>query len=595
MLFTWQKTIFILSNMYFGMEKEELNMKTWEKRDSAKSVEAVFLRNIGAKSLDDINDWFRKSNADEYRIDGLEQAVELALKFKNKPVRIIGDYDVDGTTSTSILLLALKAVGFTNVTYRIPKRFSEGFGINMTIIDEVSEGLIITCDNGIAQPEAIKAAKDKGISVIILDHHEPIMEDGKVVLPEADVIVDPNAIEGSATFNGYCGAGICLKFARKLGVGNALYQKLRSLAALGTVADVMELKEENYVFVRNGLKSLLNPNTTTAGAYALVSAFELTKNLTAHDIGFKLGPAINACSRMKDDGAKDAVELLTFTESYVKAIPMAEAVVEVNNKRKAVKEEAIKAANTYIEENCLMGDVPIVLRLDNVPEGVIGIVAGNICEDYKVPAIVLTKLENGILRGSSRSCGNYHMKNNLDKVKDLLVKYGGHEGAAGLSLKEENFTEFVDKIHETGDGFEIGEDETSDKILYDLEIKASQIPEVITELQKYEPFGNGNEAPVFKVTNFSVNPKGGSFINKVTSSYDITKLYYKSDVVAIGFDMSSRFTETPKNVSLVGTLGDNYFNGKITHQIEFSDFALEGLKTVQTPLAAKLAGMAMLS
>ncbi|MBP3784560.1 MAG: DHH family phosphoesterase [Butyrivibrio sp.] len=570
-------------------------MKAWKKRDELKTLEEVFLRNIGASSLDDINNWFKMSYADEYGIRGLDEAVELVSKFKNEPVKIIGDYDVDGVTSTSILLLALKANGFTNVTYRIPKRFSEGFGINMTIIDEISEGLIITCDNGIAQPEAIKAAKDKGISVVILDHHEPIMEDGKAILPDADVIVDPNAIKGSAVFNGYCGAGICLKFARKLGVSKNIYQMLQSLTSLGTVADVMELREENYVFVRNGLKNLLNPNTTTPGAYALVSAFELTKNLTAHDIGFKLGPAINACSRMKDDGAKDAVELLTFTDSYVKAIPMAEAIVEVNNQRKAVKEEAIKAANKYIVDNCLMGDVPIVVRLDGTPEGVIGIVAGNICEDYKVPAIVLTKTPDGILRGSSRSCGNYHMKNNLDKVKKYLLKYGGHEGAAGLSLSEENYAAFVDAIHNTAEGFVNSEEDNTDIVYYDLEIKANQIPDVITDLKKFEPFGNGNEAPVFKVTGYSVNPKGGNFINKVTSSYDITKLYYKSDVVAIGFDMSSRFKEPPKSVSLIGTLNDNYFNGKVTHQIEFADFKSEEIKTVQTPLAAKLASMAMMS
>ena len=565
----------------------------WTKRGLEKVIKEVFERNIGA-TCEQVNAWFKKSYSDEYRVDGLNEAVELALKFKNSPVRIIGDYDVDGVCSTSILKLSLKAMGFTSVTHRIPHRFSEGFGINMKIIDEIESGLVITCDNGIAQLDAIKAAKAKGLKVIILDHHEPVKVDGKAVLPEADIIVDPNAIEGSADFNGYCGAGLCLKFARKLGVNKALYQQLQSLAAMATIADVMELREENYVIVRNGLKALTSPATTTAGAYALVSAFELTKHLTAHDIGFKLGPAINACSRMKDDGAMDAVELLTFTESYVRAIPMAEAVVEVNNSRKAIKEAANKAARQYIDEHCLYGDVPLIVRLDGTPEGVIGIVAGNLCEEFKVPAIVLTDIGDGLLRGSSRSCGNYHMKENLDKVSDLLVKYGGHAGAAGLSLKEEDFDAFAARMFETSSGFENPEDETTD-IFYDLEIKASDIPDTIEELAKYEPFGNGNPAPIFKVNSFSVNPKGGNFLNKVTSSYDITKLYYKSDVVAIGFDMSDRFKEVPKSVSLIGTLGDNYFNGKVTHQIEFVDFATEELKVVQTPLAAKLASMAMMS
>ncbi|MCR5671452.1 MAG: DHH family phosphoesterase [Butyrivibrio sp.] len=570
-------------------------MKTWTKKGPETSVEEVFLRNIGVASLDDVNNWFKMSYGGSYTVDNLDEAAKLALSFKNKPVKIIGDYDVDGTTSTSILYLALKSMGFKNVSYRIPKRFSEGFGINQTIIDEVNEGLIITCDNGIAQIDAIKAAKDKGLTVIILDHHEPVIEDGKAVLPEADIIVDPNAIAGSAVFNGYCGAGLCYKFARALGVSGVLQKQLQSLAALGTIADVMELREENYVFVRNGLKYLMNPDTTTPGAYALVSTFNLSRFLTAHDVAFKLGPAINACSRMKDDGAKDAVELLTFTDSYLKAIPMAEAIVKVNDARKLKKEEAIIAANAFINDNCIMGDIPMVIRIDNTPEGVIGIVAGNVCEEYGVPAIVLAKTEEGILKGSARSCGNYHMKNNLDKVSSLLLRYGGHEGAAGLSLLEENYEEFCSKIQETGDGFIPDEEKSSDTVFYDLEIQASQIPEVITELSKYEPFGNGNPAPVFKVTNYSVNPKGGSFINKVTSSYDITKLYYKNDVVAIGFDMSSQFTEAPKSVSLVGTLSDNYFNGKTTHQCEFVDFKLDKLDRVQTPLAAKLQQMAMLT
>lgn len=567
-------------------------MNTWKKRGSETTIKEVFLRNIGKESLDDINGWFTKSYSEEYRIDKLDDAVMLAKSFIDKPVRIIGDYDADGVTSTSILYLALKRAGFKNVSYRIPKRFSEGFGINNTIIDEVNDGLIITCDNGVAQLEAIQKAKDKGLNVIIIDHHEPVVADGEIVLPNADIIIDPNAIKDSADFNGYCGAGLSYRFARRLLGEDSYIKKLLGLAAIGTVADVMELREENYVFVRNGLKALKNPQATTSGTYALISSLDLTRYISSHDIGFKVGPVINASSRMKDDGAMDAVKLLTFDGPFPYAIGEAEKLIERNEQRKVAKKEALKIAIDTINNEMLMCDVPLIVTLEGVPEGVIGIIAGNLCEEYKVPAIVLTTTSEGILKGSSRSCGNYNIKEELDKVSSLLLKYGGHEGAAGLSLDPKNLDEFRRIMQENAKSFTPPEE--ADTIFYDLEIKASDIADTIQELEKYGPFGNGNDYPVFKISDYSVNPKGGFYVNKVASEYDITKLFYKSDVCAIGFDLSKRFKNvTPKSVNLVGTLSDNYFNGKITHQVEFNDFSLNAVNQITTPLAEKLKRMAL--
>ncbi len=420
-------------------------MKKWIKRGSEKLLKDVFLRNIGASSFDEINGWFKKSYADEYHIDRLKEAADLCMKFKDLHVTIIGDYDVDGTTATSTLLLGLRSLGFKHVSYRIPKRFSEGFGINNTIIDEIESGLVITCDNGIAQPEAIKRAKDKGLTVIILDHHEPLVVDGEIVYPQADIIIDPNAIMDSADYNGYCGCGLCYKFIKALGVSKQTLDKALSMVALATIADVMELREENYVFVKNGFKALLNPNITTSGIYALVCAFDLSRHITAKDIGFKLGPALNACSRMDDDGARNAVELLTFEGPFPLAIIKAESIITLNNDRKSLKKLGLEKAHKIIEDNCLYGDYPIVLRVD-VPEGIIGIIAGNICEEYNVPAIVVCKTEEGILKGSARSCGDYNMKEHLDKVSHLLIRHGGHAGAAGLSLMQENFELFCTEI-----------------------------------------------------------------------------------------------------------------------------------------------------
>ena len=564
---------------------------TWIKRGSEKTVEEVFLRNIGVNSTADVNAWFQKSYDDKYRIERMTEAVNFSCMYKDKTVSIIGDYDADGITSTSILYLALKRAGFKDVRMYIPKRFSEGYGINMTIIDKISSGLIITCDNGISQTEQVNAAKEKGLGVIILDHHQPLVIDGDIVLPDADVIIDPNAIPNSADFNGYCGAGLCYKFAKALLPGDehkGFHNVLLGLAAIGTVADVMELREENYVFVRNGLKRLVRSDCCTTGTYALISALDLSKHLDAKDIGFKIGPTINASSRMKDDGAMDVVELLTYQGPFQEAVKKAERLIEVNERRKKVKKEGIERAEKVIESECLYGDVPLVVYIPEIGEGIIGIIAGNLCEKYKVPTVVLTSTETGdILKGSARSCGNYNIKEQLDNVSDLLEAYGGHEGAAGLSLKKENLDGFRAAITAISGDFEY---ESLDVQYYDLEIEASDIAQYINQLEKYAPFGEGNPAPVFKITGFSVVPRYGSYFKTVA---DTGVKLFNADTTAVGFDMIDRFKEPYKLLDFVGTLSDNYFMGSITHQIEFSDFKPQEVNKTVTPLAAKLASMAL--
>lgn len=571
----------------------------WLKRGKEKTTEEVFLRNIGANSLNEINTWFKKSYAGEYRIDGIKEAVSLAKRFKEKKVRIVGDYDGDGVNATVILFLAFKWAGFKDVSYRIPKRFTEGFGINEKIIDEIDEGLVITCDNGIAQLSSIQKAKDKGLTVIIIDHHLPVSKDDKVILPPADVIIDPNAIEGSADFNGYCGAGLSYRFACELLNNEKKYcYKLLGYAAIGTVTDVMELREENYVFVRNGLKILKDPRYITSGLYALISAFGLTHHLRASDIGFKIGPAINAASRMKNDGAKNAVELLIFNGSYPEAVSMAEKLVETNNARKELKKTLLKKAHNLIEEECLFGDVPLIIYIPyakeygvDTVEGIIGIVAGSLCEEYKVPVIVFSDSLDGCIKGSARACGNYNMKQELDKCADLLLHYGGHEGAAGLSVQEENISLLKDRLMENVSGFKM---ENVNDTYYDLEIEASDIPDVIDELSNFEPFGQGNADIVFKVNQFSVIPRYGTYKKLIGEDNSIVKIY-SNNTTAIGFDMADGMhnIEQPKILDLIGTLSNNYFRGEIEHQLEFIDFKLKETKCIETPLANRLKKMAM--
>ncbi len=559
------------------------------KRDGLTTIRDVFLRNIGEESTDSINAWFTKSYANEWRIDRLKEAVELALEFKDQQVTIVGDYDADGMTSTAILYLALTRVGFTKVSRRIPKRFSEGFGINPVIIDEINEGLVITCDNGVAQIEAIQKAKDKGLTVIIIDHHNPVVdEEGKVMLPNADIIIDPHAIAGSADFDDYCGAGLSWRFARELGIqcGIAnLYQTLIGLAAIGTVADVVELRKENYVIVRNGLKLLTDRRYNTVGVNTLVSA-TCGDVVTAHDIGFKIGPVINAASRMQDDGAQEMTDLLIFNGDQQKAIYRTEKYLGLNDVRKGKKREGIEQAEKIIAEDCMYGDTPLVIYIPGVAEGVLGIIASAVCDRYEVPAIILTDSEDaGILKGSARSCGNCNIKEELDKVNavepDVLYKYGGHEGAAGLSVYKDKLETFRATIC-----FNLSKTfvNTTTKGVYDLDISSVELPTVAAELAKYEPFGQGNAPIVFRVRDFYPKPVfNGKYVRFMG---DGTTVKLDSGAAeAVGFGMSDRFKADPKHVTLYGTVSYNNFNGRTRIQVEFEDFETGLVNKVETSLS----------
>ena len=401
--------------------------KKWICRHPNESVENIILKNFGVSSAADLNEWFKKSYANQYTINGLKEAVEFAKKFMKSTVTIIGDYDADGTTATSILYLGLKEYGFKDVRFRIPHRFSEGFGINEKIIDEIESGLIITCDNGIAGLDAIKKAKGKGLAVIVTDHHKPVVIDNETVLPVADYIIDPNAIDGQAVFNGYCGAGLAYKFICELfNFNKTIRYKYLGLAAIGTVADVMELREENYVFVRNALPRLSNPTYTTVGLNALIEAFDFERQITSSDIGYRIGPAINSASRMKDWGADFVVELLTFNGDKEKAAEMAQKLIRTNELRKESEKEAMAKAKEIIEQQNKKDNCPLIVYIPLINEGILGIIAGNLCEKYGVPTLVFTNtLFKGeeILKGSARSCDGFNIKELFDAHAELFIKY----------------------------------------------------------------------------------------------------------------------------------------------------------------------------
>lgn len=558
-------------------------MKKTKRRTECNSVLDVVLANTG-KTTSNFFDYQTK----KYEIDKLNEAVSLirCALFDDDVVTVVGDYDADGITSSAILKLLFDTLG-AKITIRLPRRFSEGYGLSEKIIDEIDSGLLITVDNGIVAIDAIKKAKDKGLKVIVIDHHLGL-EDG--TLPDADVVIDPNAIPNSATFNSYCGAGLSYKLAEAfLGITHPMMKKITSLAAIGTIADVMPLIEENRLIVENGLKYMTTDTGRTAGLGALLTEYNIEKHLIAKDIGFKIGPAINAPGRLFDDGAMMSLNLLSFDGYWKHATAYAKQLVECNNNRKKLAAEGTAKVEKNIEKNGLAGNVPMAIYEPGLPEGLVGIFAGRIAEKYKTPCIILTDSEDSeILKGSARSYGDVHLKNILDAHAELLTKYGGHAEAAGLSLEKKNFEEFARVIQE---GVEMKLPDM-DEIIYDLEITADDIPSVIQELDKYAPYGEGNPEVVFSITNVDLFPGPRGFFDTMGDEKQHLKLYAKSAEI-IAFDASQKYFEEkePRRISLVGSVSKNTWHAKITPQIECIDFEAVEIPVQSTPLAALLAKM----
>lgn len=571
------------------------------KRGSEKTVKEVALRNLGVSSTYDINAWFKKSYAGLYRIEGIDEGINLLESKKWDLIRIIGDYDVDGTTSTAEMRLVLSSLGY-NVEDRIPHRFSEGFGLNKAIVEEIPDCgsvLLITVDNGITAIEAVELAKKRGFSVIIIDHHDPVITEGKALLPDADIIIDPHAVENSADYKEYCGAGLAFRFLSRLIERKsenaseierkkivALKTVIEPLAMMGTIADVVELREENYVIARNGLAKL-EKRYATPGVLALHDKLFVT-HPNEGDIGFKSGPCINANGRLFDDGAKKSVDLLSCTD-YQLASKLADESIANNNIRKQQVDAGYALAKQIIFTHGYEDDLPIVLYLKDINEGIIGIIAGKLQEEYGTVVCVFTDNEDGILKGSGRSTKNINLKKMLDQFEELFIKYGGHSGAAGMSIQAENLESFRRKANDyaKAKGFT---HEIKTELAYDLEIEANQVIECLNETLKFAPFGQGNSPIIFKVKGFRLNevaPRSkklyvGKNGVKIVSDY----------CQAISFGLVNSLKVCEANVlTLYGTLSYNHFRGESIPQIEFVDFEEEvdlDTKTEETPLMQAL-------
>lgn len=440
----------------------------------------------------------------------LEKAVDILNdKIKlNKKIRIVGDYDVDGVVSVYILYIALKRCN-ANVDYEIPDRIKDGYGININIIKQAkADGVdtILTCDNGISAIEPIKYAKDMGIDVIVTDHHDiPFVLDEnktrKFISSNADAIINPKQKECNYKFKELCGAGVVFKLVEvlyeKLSIDKKECYEFIEFLAIATVCDVVDLIDENRIFVKKGLE-LIN-NTTNLGLRELIRECEMNeKTLSVYHLGFIIGPCINACGRL--DSAKKGLKLL-LSKQEEEATKLAKELVKLNEERKDMTMNGVENAIEIVKKNNMIDDKVFVIYIPDVHESLAGIIAGRIREKYNVPTLIITKSENGA-KGSGRSIEEYNMFEELVKCKDLLGNFGGHPMASGFSLEKENIDEFRRRLNENTT---LKDEDLLRKVTIDCTLSLDLINyELINDLERLEPFGKANSKPLFAEKNVNL-------------------------------------------------------------------------------------------
>ena len=466
---------------------------------------ACLIRNrdvIGEEAVDRYLNGTISDLYDGMLMKDMDKAIDILKEkiLEDKKIRVIGDYDIDGVNATYILLEGLERLG-ADVDSDIPDRISDGYGLNRHLVERAYEAgvdTLITCDNGIAAADEIAYGKEMGMTVIVTDHHEvPFDEqDGekRYRIPPADAVMDPKQPDCLYPFKGLCGAAVAYKLMEALwesmGKDSADLDDLIENVAIATIGDVMDLEDENRIFVKEGLQMLRR--TKNPGLKALIECTGIDKNsLNSYHIGFVLGPCINASGRL--DTAKRALELLR-AGTQKEADILAGDLKALNDSRKDMTEEAVKQAEEQVETTTISKDKVLVVYLPDCHESLAGIVAGRIRENYYKPVFVLTDAEEGV-KGSGRSIDGYHMYEELNKCKELLTKFGGHRLAAGLSLPKENVGKFREMLNKN---CTLTEEDMKEKVTIDMEMPFGCVTEgLVKELELLEPFGKGNTKPVF--------------------------------------------------------------------------------------------------
>lgn len=516
-------------------------------------------------NLNDIHNPHSMKDADKF-VDIITKKIE-----EHKPVRIIGDYDIDGICSIYILFCGLKAAG-ADVDYVVPHRINDGYGINEHLIDNaINEGIdtIVTCDNGIAAYNQVRYAKDNGITMIVTDHHDvpfEIKDDKKVyIVPPADAVINPKQADCDYPFKLLCGAGVAYKLISllydRLGLDKKELEDYIEFMAIATVGDIVDLIDENRIVVKYGLKHIAHTKNT--GLRALIEECQLDiNNISSYHIGFVIGPCLNASGRL--DTARQAIELMLCKDNE-KAHNMAKELIALNNERKSMTEQETHKAIELVENTGLLKDRVLVIYLKDCHESIAGIIAGRIKERYYRPTFVITNAEDGA-KGSGRSIEGYNMYEEINKCKNVLTKYGGHPMAAGLSLAISDIDIFRKMLN---DNAILTDEDLIPKMWIDVPMPVSYANiRLVNQLKLLEPFGKSNEKPVFADRNLYV--KTASVIGK---NKNVLRCQLETEdgtyVPAVQFGINN-IDDIPRagmRISIIYYPDINTFNGIMSLQI----------------------------
>ena len=530
---------------------------------------ATILVNRGITSKEKIRQFLEPTRQDFYNpylMKDMEIAVERIVKAieNQEKVIIYGDYDVDGITSTTVLKKFLKDLGL-EVSYYIPNRLNEGYGLNNTAIEKiVNEGysLMITVDCGISAIEEIDYANSLGLETIVTDHHEP----GEV-LPKALAVVDNKRKDSTYPFRDLAGVGVAFKLCQAIGMKLELkeetYLKYLDIVCVGTISDIVPLVDENRVITKLGL--LLVKQTKNMGLRSIINSSGYSK-IDSNTISFGVAPRINACGRMGK--AEEALELLLSTDIY-KVNELTKKLNEHNKERQEIEKNIYESAVEKIEKNHLDENRTIVVGGEDWHHGVIGIVSSKITDMYFKPSILLSFEENGTGKGSGRSIPGFDLHQALTKCQDTLEKFGGHSMAVGVTIKKENLEKFRKEFEK------VAEEEKIEDIVPILNVDAkielnSVDKDVIESLKALEPFGEANKMPIFAFKNLRIDSI------RALSEGKHLKLTLKEDnriINAIGFNMGELAEEyrIGDKIDVAGVLEINTFNGVDNLQINIKD------------------------
>ena len=504
-------------------------------------------------------------------IAGIECAANTifsAVEGASMPVIIVGDYDVDGITSTAIMVRLLRYMGCEPKTI-IPKRFTDGYGVSSKLLEGVRDSLVITVDNGIAAGDVLDDAVNKGGNkVVVLDHH---LADGRQ--PKcAHAIVDPHLNPEENGFVEYCGAGLCYKLAEYMLDGEAMsvvqntLNDIQVLACFGTIADSVPLIGDNRRIVMDAI-ALIN-----SGRARLSKGISKLLSLSCEDgcfdvdaVAYTIAPLINAPGRLYNAGGTSALKML-MCDDEIEATTFGAKMVQINKTRQAKVRDWMDTINGKLAKREVAGGSPIVVYEPDLPEGLVGLVAGRLADTYHIPAIVLARASDGIVKGSVRTYGDFNVKDMLDSMKELFTTYGGHTGAAGISLHEDDIRDLQNRVAKYYNS--VSSSISGECVFYDVELRPEDVESALETIKKFKPYGSGVPKPICRINGVQAD---NIFLMGADKSHI---KFIRPGFSAVAFGMAKKYASIgkPAFIDIVGTIGENSFRGKTTTQIIVSDF-----------------------